>query len=113
MFAPYITGDWSSANMTWEIGKNGGLALASSGCTSCLVGVRDKVVATFAPEYKDTVNDTKMALRSAALFSSLVYVLLPLGVGGTLGTALIAADDTLIAFYTTAFDPLVGASSPA
>src|SRR3954466_7796135 len=27
MFAPYITGDWSSANMTWEIGKNGGLAL--------------------------------------------------------------------------------------
>ena len=109
MFAPYITGDWSSANMTWEIGKNGGLALALVWLYfMCWSAYGIEVVATFAPEYKDTVNDTKMALRSAALFSSLVYVLLPLGVGGTLGTTLIAADDTLIAFYTTAFDRLVG-----
>ena len=28
MFLPYITGDWSSDNMTWEIGANGGLGLA-------------------------------------------------------------------------------------
>jgi amino acid transporter len=49
-----------------------------------------------------------MALRTAALICSLVYVLLPLGLGGTLGTAAIAADETLIAFYTTAFDQIVG-----
>ena len=109
MFAPYITGEWHSANMTWDIGKNGGLALALVWLYfMCWSAYGIEVVATFAPEYKDTVNDTKMALRSAALFSALVYVLLPLGVGGTLGTKFIAGDSTLIAFYTTAFDRLVG-----
>src|SRR5215211_4566754 len=109
MFLPYITGDWSSSNMTWEIGSNGGLALALVWLYfMCWSAYGIEVVATFAPEYKDTVNDTKMALRTAALFCSLVYVLLPLGLGGTLGTAAIAADETLIAFYTTAFDQIVG-----
>ena len=28
MFLPYITGDWSSDNMQWNIGSGGGLALA-------------------------------------------------------------------------------------
>ena len=28
MFLPDITGDWSSNNMTWEIGAGGGLGLA-------------------------------------------------------------------------------------
>jgi amino acid transporter len=65
-------------------------------------------VATFAPEYHDTQRDTRMALRAAALFSALVYVLLPLGLGGTLGTAAVAEDGTFIAFYTQAFDELVG-----
>jgi len=37
-----------------------------------------------------------------------VYALLPLGVGGTLGTAAIAEDATAIAFYKDAFDVLVG-----
>jgi amino acid transporter len=43
------------------------------------------VCATFAPEYKDTVNDTKMALRSAAVFSLFVYTFLPLGMVGAGG----------------------------
>lgn len=42
-------------------------------------------VATFAPEYKDTIRDTPRALRSSALFSILVYGLLPLGMVGVLG----------------------------
>jgi amino acid transporter len=67
-----------------------------------------EVVATFAPEYHDTQRDTRMALRTAALFSAVVYVLLPLGLGGTLGTEAVAADPTFIAFYTQAFDAIVG-----
>jgi amino acid transporter len=67
-----------------------------------------EVVATFAPEYHDTERDTTKALRAAAMFSVLVYALLPLGLGGTLGTDAIAGDETLIAFYTQAFDELVG-----
>ena len=65
-------------------------------------------VAAFAPEYHDTNVDTPLALRASALFSIVVYVLLPLGLGGTLGTAAVAEDPTFIAFYVTAFDTLVG-----
>jgi amino acid transporter len=38
----------------------------------------------------------------------LVYALLPLGLGGTLGTKAVADDSTFIAFYTDAFNAIVG-----
>src|SRR5215213_8753334 len=109
MFLPYLTGDWSGDNMNFNIGANGGLALALVWLYfMCWSSYGIEVVATFAPEYHDTQRDTRMALRAAALFSALVYVLLPLGLGGTLGTAAVADDATVIAFYTQAFDELVG-----
>jgi amino acid transporter len=109
MFLPYITGDWAGSNLDFNIGANGGLALALVWLYfMCWSSYGIEVVATFAPEYHDTQRDTRMALRSAALFSALVYVLLPLGLGGTLGTDAVAADGTFIAFYTQAFDELVG-----
>jgi amino acid transporter len=109
MFLPYVTGDWESSNMTWEIGAGGGLGLALTwlyfmGWSS--YGFES--VAAFAPEYHDPERDTPRALRAAAAFSVVVYALLPLGIGGTLGTATIADDPTFIAFYTTAFDQIVG-----
>jgi amino acid transporter len=109
MFLPYVTGDWSSSNMQWEIGANGGLALALTWLYfMCWSSYGIEVVATFAPEYRDTERDTTKALRAAAGFSVLVYALLPLGLGGTLGTEAVAADETIIAFYTQAFDAIVG-----
>ena len=109
MFLPYVTGDWSSSNMQWQIGANGGLALALTWLYfMCWSSYGIEVVATFAPEYKDTERDTTKALRAAAMFSVLVYALLPLGLGGTLGTEAVAADATIIAFYTQAFDLIVG-----
>ncbi len=109
MFLPYLTGDWSSDNMQWEIGAGGGLGLALvwlyfMGWSA--YGFES--VAAFAPEYHDTETDTPRALRASAAFSVVVYALLPLGVGGTMGTAAVAEDATGIAFYTQAFDILVG-----
>ena len=109
MFLPYITGDWSSSNMQWNIGSSGGLGLAMTwlyfmGWSS----YGFEAVASFAPEYRDPVHDTPRALRASAAFSVLVYALLPLGIGGTLGTQAIANDPTFIAFYTDAFKTLVG-----
>jgi amino acid transporter len=109
MFLPYITGDWSSSNMQWNIGSGGGLALAMTwlyfmGWSS----YGFEAVAAFAPEYHDPVHDTPRALRASAAFSVVVYALLPLGIGGTLGTQAIANDPTFIAFYTDAFKVLVG-----
>jgi amino acid transporter len=65
-------------------------------------------VAAFAPEYHNPETDTPRALRASAAFSVVVYALLPLGVGGTLGTAAVAEDATAIAFYTDAFNAIVG-----
>jgi amino acid transporter len=109
MFLPYITGDWSSDNMQWQIGTGGGLGLVLTwlyfmGWSS----YGFEAVASFAPEYHDPAHDTAKALRASAAFSVVVYALLPLGVGGTLGTKAVADDPTFIAFYKDAFDALVG-----
>ena len=111
MFLPYVTGDWSGDNMDWNIGSGGGLALALTwlyfmGWSS----YGFETVAAFGPEYHDPARDTPKALRASALFSVLVYALLPLGLGGTLGTKAVADDPTFIAFYTTAFDRIVGSA---
>ena len=109
MLLPYVTGDWSSDNMQWAIDENGGLALALTwlyfmGWSS----YGFETVAAFAPEYHDPVRDTPKALRASAAFSVVVYALLPLGLGGTLGTQAVADDATFIAFYKAAFDAIVG-----
>jgi amino acid transporter len=95
--------------MSWDIGRNGGLGLmltwlyfmgwSAYGFEAC---------ATVAPEYRDTTVDTPKALRSAAAFSVFVYALLPLGVGGTLGTKAVAADPTFIVFYKDVLDRIAG-----
>jgi amino acid transporter len=108
---PYLTGSWSSSNMHYTItGPWGGWQLAlvwlyvmgwsAYGVETC---------ATFAPEYKDTVRDTNLALKTSALFSLVVYILLPLGVTGTVGTQ--AALDNPTAFYVPAFEKITGSSS--
>src|ERR671920_957327 len=111
MFLPYVTGDWSSSNMTWEIGSGGGLALILVWLYfMCWSAYGIEVVATFAPEFHDTERDTPKALRSSALFCAAVYALLPLGLGGTLGTDAVANDATVIAFYADAFNAIVGSA---
>jgi amino acid transporter len=109
MFLPYITGDWSSDNMNWQIGTGGGLGLAMVWLYFMGWSAYGfETVAAFAPEYHSPETDTPRALRASAAFSVVVYALLPLGLGGTLGTATVADDPTAIAFYKTAFDVLVG-----
>jgi amino acid transporter len=109
MFLPYITGDWSSDNMTWEIGAGGGLGLALTWLYFMGWSAYGfETVAAFAPEYHDPEWDTPRALRAAAAFSVVVYALLPLGLGGTLGTEAVANDATFIAFYVDAFEAIVG-----
>lgn len=108
IIVPYLTGDWHSSNLHWTFsGPWGGWKLAivylyimgwsSYGVETC---------ATFAPEYKDTVRDTTLALRSAALFSLAVYVLLPLGITGAIGEQ--AAIKDPVSFYVPAFEKIVG-----
>ena len=110
MFMSFINGDWSSENLTYKLNDGlpwGGWQLAliwlwlmswsAWGVDTC---------ATFAPEYKETVKDTRLALRSAALFSLVVYTVLPLGFVGGAGEEAIAAYD-----YVGAMNAIVGSSA--
>jgi amino acid transporter len=111
MFIPFITGDWESSNLTYKLNDPG---LAWGGWQLALVwlwimswsawGV--DTCATFAPEYKDTVRDTKLALRSAALFSLVVYTILPFGLVGGVGEETVANFD-----YVGALNTLVGSDA--
>jgi amino acid transporter len=108
MFAGYVNGDFTTDNLNNQLNDGG---LAWGGWQLALVwlwlmawsawGV--DACATFAPEYKDTVRDTKLALRSAALFSLAVYILLPLGLVGSVGEETVAGYD-----YVGALNTLVG-----
>ena len=115
MFLGYFTGDFASGNLTW--GKLDGSYVVNDATASFSNWEVVRLVlvwlwimswsawgvdtcATFAPEYKDTVNDTKLALRSAALFSLAVYTLLPLGLIGSVGEETIGLFDYVGALRT-------------
>jgi amino acid transporter len=68
-----------------------------------------EVCATFAPEYHDTRKDTEKALNRSAVFSMLVYTLLPLGLGGVVSESTIAANP--LTFYVTVLRQEVGPAS--
>ena len=121
MILPFLNGDFDSANLTW--GALDGTAGSGDEATSVSTWevVRLSLVwlwimawsswgvdtcATFAPEYKDTVNDTKLALRSACIFTFVVYMLLPLGLVGGVGEETVAAFD-----YVGALETLTGSTA--
>jgi amino acid transporter len=105
---PYLTGDWHSSNVHYTAvpGYNGFTVAMVWLFIMCWSAYGIEVCASFAPEYHDTKRDTTLALRTAASFSLLVYVLLPLGLGGVTG-----APDASVAygpFYVDAFKNIVG-----
>jgi len=109
MIVPFVSGDFHSANMTWTVGGQwGGLRVAFVWLfLMCWSAYGIEVCASFAPEYHDTKRDTALALRSAASFSLLVYVILPLGVTGASGVNAINKGPEG-QFFTALLNHLVG-----
>jgi amino acid transporter len=105
IFVPYLTGDWHSSKVTYEhVAGFSDFSVALMWLfIMCWSAYGIEVCASFAPEYHDTKRDTALALRSAATFSLLVYVLLPLGLGGVVGTAGDAGP-----YYVEAFKSIAG-----
>lgn len=98
MFGVYLSGQFSTAHLQ-PLGIPGGLGtwagftifmywLYLAGWSSYAF----EAVACHAPEYKDTMRDTPKALRSSAIFSVVVYSLVPLGLIATLGLSGISAN---------------------
>src|SRR5260370_13143420 len=96
--------------MTWSL--HGWLGFKLSMVYLFLMGwsaYAAEVCATFAPEYKDTRRDTTIALRSAAMFTLLVFLLFPLGLGGVTGAPPIATAEG--EFYVGALAKVVGSGA--
>jgi amino acid transporter len=111
MILPFLNGSFDSANLDNTIKTTdpawGGLQLSLVWLwLMCWSAWGVDVCATFAPEYKDTARDTKLALRSAALFSLVVYILLPIGFVGGGTPELVSAYD-----YVGAMNLIVGSTT--
>ncbi len=64
--------------------------------------------ATFAPEYKDTANDTRKALASVGALNVFLSILLPIVVLGTIGYDALFADTTGVVWLTDVVNSIAG-----
>jgi amino acid transporter len=104
---PYLTGDWHSGKIHATFpGPWGGVKLALVYLfILAWSSYAAEVCATFAPEY-ESERDAHIALRSSAMFTLGVFLLLPLGLGGVTGVP--AADTQEGQFYVAAFTKIAG-----
>ena len=107
---PFFNGSFHSSNLHYTINGHTGIPGWQIALVwlwlMCWSAWGVDVCATFAPEYKDTVNDTKLALRSAAIFSMAVYILLPIAFNGG-GTEKLVGSYA----YVDAMNNIVGSKS--
>jgi amino acid transporter len=92
MIVPFVNGSFHASNLQ-PLGVPGHLSAWTTFSLfmtwlylACWTTYGFECVATFAPEFADTIKDTPRALRSSAIFSVLIYGLVPLGLVGVLGT---------------------------
>jgi len=80
---------WSVASFSWRVD---GLrdALAWLFCMAW-AAYAVEAAASFIPEFRDTIRDTRKALRVSGLLMLLVFALTPLGLAGLLGEQALAA----------------------
>ncbi|MFL4476059.1 APC family permease [Paeniglutamicibacter sp. MACA_103] len=107
---PLFSGDWTPAELTWNLHGMEGLRKALVWLyimAWTTFGI--EVCATFAPEYKDSVKDTTRAIKAAVLFCMGVFFLIPITLGGYAGEA--AIQDDPATFFVASFGTLVGGAS--
>ncbi len=109
---PYFTGHWHGSFLTFGLFAGGVGSFQSWKLFLAWMYIAGwsaygvEAAATFAPEYRDTQRDTALALRRSAIFSLMVYLLLPLGLSGVLSQSAISANP--VAFYAPALDKIIG-----
>jgi amino acid transporter len=104
---PFLNGDFHSANLTYKLNDPGlpwgGWQLALVWIWIMIWSTAPEAAATFAPEYKDTVRDTRKALVSSAAFILLINTVVPLALTGGVGEKTVSSFD-----YVGALNTLVG-----
>lgn len=104
MVVPFFLTDFSSANLSWGlVGAAGSTwgAVQLALVWLYLIGWSAygiEVCAVFAPEYRDTKEDTRKALGRSAMFCLGVYAIMPVALGGAVSQQSIAKAP--LGFYT-------------
>ncbi|MGW6172195.1 APC family permease [Arthrobacter sp. NPDC055138] len=111
---PMFTADWSTASFTFNVfGEGTGLA---SILVWMYVGAwsiyASELCATFAPEYRRPVRDTKRALKTMAMVFIMVYALVPIMTAGAVGEQGVVTDPVNfgVNFYRETFGETAGAA---
>ena len=104
---PFLNGDFHSSNLQFKLNDPhlawGGLQLALVWIWIMIWSTAPEAAATFAPEYKDTIRDTRKALVSSAAFIFLINTTVPFALTGGVGPKTVGAFD-----YVGALNHLVG-----
>ncbi len=91
--SPLLAAGWSTASFTWrgDIGWHGALAWLFVMAWSAYAV---EAAASFIPEFRNTVGDTRKALRISALILLVVFTVVPLGLAGLLGETVMGEQAT-------------------
>ncbi|BBX63899.1 hypothetical protein MSAS_30730 [Mycobacterium saskatchewanense] len=105
--SPLLSSQWSISKLHWDLAASGEPGWRTALAWMFVLawsGYGIEAVASFVPEFRDTVRDSRIALRLAGLFIIVVYTLVPFGVGGIVDQADVAANP--VTFYLRLFGSL-------
>jgi amino acid transporter len=117
MFGPFLSGQWSTAAMSYHMTPDGSVGhdwtyfivwLYLMGWST--YGI--EIVATFVPEFKDPERDTPRAIRWCSIITAATFFMMPLATGGMLADGKPAGGGAPGAFYTDIAAKLLGGGAP-
>ncbi|MFF1832356.1 APC family permease [Paenarthrobacter sp. NPDC058040] len=99
---------WSANNMTWYVNGDWRTVVVVLYVTAWAV-YASEIVASFAPEYKNTSSDTSKAMTRISLFMIVLFCVVPTVLAGTLGED--GVRDNPVTYVSVAFGQAFGGAS--
>ncbi|WP_281155363.1 APC family permease [Streptomyces sp. HYC2] len=96
---------WSAGNMSWFVKGDWRTVVVVLYVTAWAVYAAE-IVASFAPEYKNTASDTSKAMKRISLFMIVLFVVVPTVLAGGLGEGVVR--DNPVTYVSVAFDKAFG-----
>ncbi|MGW5147864.1 APC family permease [Rhodococcus koreensis] len=99
---------WSTANLSWSVAGDWRTVAVVFYVTAWTI-YAGEIVASFAPEYKDTARDTSKAMSRISLFMIVLFVVVPVALAGGLGEGVVR--DNPVNYVAVAFDHAFGGAA--
>ena len=111
LIVPFAKGIWHPANISWHVSFtwHGAGGIQTVLIWLYVVGwsvYPSEMPATFAPEYRDTVKDTRRGLTACGIAYFLLWVIMPMTTAGGVGDRFVASNP--VSFGVGAFSRIAG-----